>query len=236
KVEPPHGADPEELEIPALREVRSNSAGPTVWSEFSALAAETGAPVNLGQGFPDWNPPEFVVAAAQKALSQGFHQYTRTAGHPRLVQLLAKRYSKHFGRDVDPFSQVAITIGASQALYVSFQAILSPGDEVVLLEPFFDLYLGQIRMAGGVAVQVPLGVVDGEWRLDAEALRSVVTPRTRAIVVNTPHNPTGKVFSRQELEAIADVVRENPRMLVISDEVYKYMVYEGLGPLGKMGT
>ncbi|CAM9251166.1 unnamed protein product [Scytosiphon promiscuus] len=235
-VEPPHGAGPEELEIPALREVRSNSAGPTVWSEFSALAAETGASVNLGQGFPDWNPPDFVVAAAQKALSQGFHQYTRTAGHPRLVQLLAKRYSKHFGKDVDPFSQVAITIGASQALYVSFQAILSPGDEVVLLEPFFDLYLGQIRMAGGVAVQVPLGVEDGEWRLDAEALRSVITPRTRAIVVNTPHNPTGKVFSRQELEAIADVVRENPRMLVISDEVYKYMVYEGLGPLEKGGS
>ncbi|CAN0251991.1 unnamed protein product, partial [Ectocarpus fasciculatus] len=130
EVEPPHGANPEELEIPALREMKSSSAGPTVWSEFSGLAAETGAPVNLGQGFPNWNPPDFVVAAAQKALSEGFHQYTRTAGHPRLVQLLAKRYSRHFGREVDPFSQVAITIGASQALYVSFQAILSPGDEV----------------------------------------------------------------------------------------------------------
>ncbi|CBN74154.1 Kynurenine/Oxoglutarate Transaminase [Ectocarpus siliculosus] len=236
EVEPPHGANPEELEIPALREMKSSSAGPTVWSEFSSLAAETGAPVNLGQGFPNWNPPDFVVAAAQKALSEGFHQYTRTAGHPRLVQLLAKRYSKHFGREVDPFSQVAITIGASQALYVSFQAILSPGDEVVLLEPFFDLYLGQIRMAGGVAKQVPLSVVDGEWRLDAEALRRAISPRTRAIVVNTPHNPTGKVFSRQELEAIADVVRENPRLLVISDEVYKYMVYEGLGSGGEDGT
>ncbi|CAN0393532.1 unnamed protein product, partial [Laminaria digitata] len=104
-VEPPHGADPEEFEQPALMEIKSSSAGPTVWSEFSALAAETGA-INLGQGFPNWDPPEFVVAAAHKALSEGFHQYTRTAGHPRLVQLLSKRYSKHFGREVDAFSQV----------------------------------------------------------------------------------------------------------------------------------
>ncbi|CAM9351098.1 unnamed protein product [Discosporangium mesarthrocarpum] len=201
-------------------------AGPTVWSEFSALATETGA-INLGQGFPNWEPPDFVISSAHKSLDGGFNQYTRTAGHPLLVTLLAKRYSMHFRRHVDPFNEVAVTIGASQALYVTFMAILSPGDEVVLFEPFFDLYLGQIRMAGGVVKSVPLKVEEGEWQLDVARLRSAVTPKTRAVVVNTPHNPTGKVFTREELEEIAGVVRDNPRLLVVSDEVYKYMVYSG---------
>ncbi|CAN0033003.1 unnamed protein product, partial [Phaeothamnion confervicola] len=204
------------------------AARPTVWSEFSALAAETGA-INLGQGFPNWSPPDFVVAAAHAALAGGFHQYTRTAGHPRLVELLAGRYTKHFGRAVDPYAEVAITIGASQALYVTMQTILSPGDEVILLEPFFDLYVGQIALAFGVPRYVPLTVREGRWELDAAALRAAFGPRTRAVVVNTPHNPTGKVFTAEELAAVADVVRDHPNVLVVSDEVYKYMVYDDAG-------
>jgi len=212
--------------------------GPTVWSEFQGLAAETGG-INLGQGYPNWEPPDFVVAAAKRAVSEGFHQYTRTSGHPQLVEHLAQRYSRHLGRTIDPFNEIAITIGASQALFVAFQAILQPGDEVVLLEPFFDLYIGQIRLARAIPKFVPLKPQNGRWEFDADVLRAAVTEKTRAIVINTPHNPTGKVFSIEELQAIADIVRAHPRAVVISDEVYKYIVHaepgdgiEGAHPAG----
>jgi hypothetical protein len=203
-----------------IDEAKHLATKPTVWSEFGALAAETGA-LNLGQGFPDWEPPEFVVAAAVEALtSGGFNQYTRTAGHPRLVELLARRYGHHFGGEVDAYSQVAITIGASQALYVALQTLLSAGDEVILLEPYFDLYLGQIRMGGGVPRTVPLVPnVGGGWDLDLDALSAAITPRTRAIIINSPHNPTGKVFTAAEMEAIASIIRRHPRIVAISDEV-----------------
>ena len=113
--------------VPAAR--LQGSDKPTVWGEFGALAAETGA-TNLGQGFPDWQPPDFVVEEVQKALREGYHQYTRPAGHPQLVEVLAQRYSKHLGRTIDPMSEVATTVGASQALYMSLQALIDPGDEV----------------------------------------------------------------------------------------------------------
>eukprot|EP00639_Heterosigma_akashiwo_P036874 CAMPEP_0194719326 /NCGR_PEP_ID=MMETSP0296-20130528/10796_1 /TAXON_ID=39354 /ORGANISM="Heterosigma akashiwo, Strain CCMP2393" /LENGTH=575 /DNA_ID=CAMNT_0039621023 /DNA_START=11 /DNA_END=1741 /DNA_ORIENTATION=+ len=198
--------------------------GPTVWSEFQGLAAETGG-TNLGQGYPNWDPPAFVVEAAQQAVADGFHQYTRTSGHPRLVQHLADRYSRHLGREVDPVNEVAVTVGASQALYATMQAVLRPGDEVVLLEPYFDLYIGQIRLCGATPVSVPLEPRGGQWVLDPGRLRAAMTPRTRALVINTPHNPTGKVFTRAELEDVAAAVAAHPRCLVVSDEVYKYIVH-----------
>merc|ERR1719163_30121 len=152
---------------------------PTVWSEFGELAAKTAA-ANLGQGFPDWQPPAFVVDEAHTALAEGFHQYTRPAGHPPLVEVLAKRYSSHLERSIDPMTEVAITVGASQALYLTLQALINPGDEVILLEPAFDLYYGQVRLAGGKVVPVPLSVDgDGAWQLDADAVDSAVTPRTK---------------------------------------------------------
>lgn len=199
---------------------------PTVWSEFAALGVKTGA-VNLGQGFPDWAPPQFVVDEAHRALTDGFHQYTRPAGHPNLVEVLAARYSRHLGRPLDAMSEVATTVGASQALYLTLQALLNPGEEVVLLEPAFDLYYGQIRLAGGTAVPVALqySADAGEWRLDAGALEAAVTPRTKFIVLNSPHNPTGKAFDSGEMHAVAEVVRRHPGVLVISDEVYKYIIH-----------
>ncbi|MDC0526043.1 aminotransferase class I/II-fold pyridoxal phosphate-dependent enzyme [bacterium] len=212
------------LRTPADR--LSGTDRPTVWSEFGQLAASTGA-VNLGQGFPDWQPPAFVVEQAQVALAEGFHQYTRPAGHPPLVEVLAERYSGHLGRHVDAMTEVATTVGASQALYLTLQAHVNPGDEVVLLEPAFDLYYGQVRLAGGKVVPVPLAVDDeaGRWRLDLAALERACTSQTKLLVLNSPHNPTGTAFTAEEMEAIAAVVRAHPNLLVISDEVYKYTVY-----------
>mmetsp|Transcript_7605 Transcript_7605/g.11400 ORF Transcript_7605/g.11400 Transcript_7605/m.11400 type:complete len:498 (+) Transcript_7605:41-1534(+) len=209
--------------IPERKTKKSNK--PTVWSEFSALSAETGA-INLGQGFPNWDPPQFVIDEAIKAIKSGFNQYTRTAGHPRLVEHLAERYSHHFKRRVDPYSQIAITIGASQALYVAIKTLLNPGDEVILLEPYFDLYVGQIEIADATPVYSPMKVKDNEWVIDFDSIRSAITSSTRLIIINSPHNPTGKVFTRDEMEEMACIVRENPRLMVISDEVYKYMVYQ----------
>jgi DNA-binding transcriptional MocR family regulator len=184
--------------------------GPTVWSEFGALAASLkDKAINLGQGFPNWKPPDFVLEASLAAMTQGSHQYTRTAGHPALITTLAARYSMHLERDINPESEVAITIGASQALFLSLQTLLSPGDEVLLMEPFFDLYLGQIRLAGGTPVFVPLlPRDDGSWHLDMALLRQKISPKTRCIILNSPHNPSGKVFTRSEMLEIAQVVRE----------------------------
>jgi len=217
---------PAEPFVPAAR--LQGSDKPTVWGEFGALAVETGA-TNLGQGFPDWQPPDFVVEEVQKALREGYHQYTRPAGHPQLVEVLAQRYSKHMGRTIDPMSEVATTVGASQALYMSLQALIDPGDEVVLLEPAFDLYYGQVRIAGGKAVPVALQPDESGLRytLDPERLEAAITPRTKVLVLNSPHNPTGKTFSAAEMAQVAEVVRRHPRLLVISDEVYKYTVYSG---------
>ena len=202
--------------------------------------------INLGQGFPNWDPPSFVLEAAHDAIESPNHQYTRTAGHLPLVELLAKRYSVHLQRDISPIHEVAITVGASQALYVTLQSIISPGDEVILIEPYFDLYHGQIRMAGGIPVYVPLVANEkffkeekGEniateeeknsyWEFDVNALRKAITPKTKCIILNSPHNPTGKVFTLKEMEELAQVVRHYPQLYVISDEVYKYVIYNNV--------
>ena len=201
---------------------------PTVWSEFGEIAKSTGA-VNLGQGFPDWQPPEFVVEQAHAALREGVHQYTRPAGHPPLCEVLSSRYSRHLQRTVDPMAEVAITVGASQALYLTLQALLNPGDEVLLPEPAFDLYYGQVKLAGGTVRPVPMAV-DGEtltWTLDVEALAAAAATGTpKLLILNSPHNPTGTAFPPETMEAVAAIVRAHPNLYVISDEVYKYTVYD----------
>uniref|UniRef100_A0A7R9U8K3 Aminotransferase class I/classII large domain-containing protein n=2 Tax=Pinguiococcus pyrenoidosus TaxID=172671 RepID=A0A7R9U8K3_9STRA len=219
----------EELGRSSVAERLGEKSGPTVWQQMAVLAAQTGA-LNLGQGYPDWSPPEFVRKAGAQVLAPdappGVHQYTRTAGHPRLVNLLAKRYSKHFGRELDGLKEVSVTVGATQALYLCLQTLLHPGDEVLVLEPYFDLYIGQIKASGGVPVAVPLSLDMSEgWRLDTAALERAITRDTRVIIVNTPHNPTGTIFSRAELEAIADIAEKHD-LLVISDEVYKFIRFD----------
>ena len=174
------------------------------------LAADGGARGADGRaqpraGLPGLEPADFVRAAGAAVLAPdsnpALHQYTRTAGHPRLVSLLAARYGIHFNRHVDALDEVSVTVGATQALYLCLQALLRPGDEVLVLEPYFDLYIGQIKANGGVPV--PVLRLDDEtgWQLDEAALAAAVTPRTRVVIVNTPHNPTGMVMSRPELES-----------------------------------
>jgi len=216
------------------------STGPTVWTEFGRIAQEHD-PVSLGQGFPDWLPPKFAVDSLVEAVldsAQSPHQYTRSAGHPNLVNQLARRYSTHMKKDIDAMDEVAVTVGASQALYLSLQSLVSPGDEVILFEPFFDLYVNQVKLAGGTPIFVPLRfepynddsdsevVSGGEWKLDRDELMSVVSPRTKAIILNSPHNPTGKIFRRSEMEVIAESLDlAGPDCVVLSDEVYKYIVH-----------
>jgi kynurenine--oxoglutarate transaminase/cysteine-S-conjugate beta-lyase/glutamine--phenylpyruvate transaminase len=220
--------------------LRLGASTPTVWTEFSRLAQEHPVVVNLGQGFPDWLPPKFAIDSLVEAAldsAQSPHQYTRPAGHPNLVRKLATRYGKHMRRDVDPFTEVAVTVGASQALYLSLQTIIQPGDEVILFEPFFDLYVSQVKLAGGTPVFVPLTfvpyeddtetvVTGGDWVLEADKLKQAVTTRTKAILLNSPHNPTGKIFTRDEMEMVAEALElANPDCVVLSDEVYKYIVH-----------
>eukprot|EP00531_Pseudo-nitzschia_arenysensis_P001743 CAMPEP_0116121978 /NCGR_PEP_ID=MMETSP0329-20121206/3975_1 /TAXON_ID=697910 /ORGANISM="Pseudo-nitzschia arenysensis, Strain B593" /LENGTH=535 /DNA_ID=CAMNT_0003615807 /DNA_START=70 /DNA_END=1677 /DNA_ORIENTATION=+ len=215
------------------------STGPTVWTEFGRIAQEYD-PVNLGQGFPDWLPPKFAVDSLVEAVldsAQSPHQYTRPAGHPNLVNQLARRYSIHMKKEINAMEEVAVTVGASQALYLSLQTLVRPGDEVVLFEPFFDLYVNQVKLAGGTPVFVPLrfepynvddndDISGGDWILDREELMKVVSPRTKAIILNSPHNPTGKIFSRSEMEVIAESLDlAGPDCVVLSDEVYKYIVH-----------
>lgn len=204
---------------------------PSVWTVFGELATKTGAS-NLGQGFPDWSPPSFMLDALKLTASTSFHQYTRPAGHPPLVELLAQRYSRHLARTVDPYSELSITVGASQALYLMLTTLLKPGDEVVMFEPFFDLYLKQVKLTGATPRTVLLGgakaTLTDPWALDIAALEAAITPKTRVLILNSPHNPTGKVFTKAEFEAIAAVVRRNPQVVVLSDEVYKFSVYDAL--------
>ncbi len=200
----------------------------SVWTTFGELASKTGA-YNLGQGFPDWNPPDFVLNSLVETASTAVHQYTRPAGHPPLVELLAERYSRHLNRQIDPFNEVAVTVGASQALYLALTTFVLPGDEVILFEPFFDLYLKQLKLCAAKPVFVPLGDNSNDpWAIDIDKLRKSVTKKTKVLILNSPHNPTGKVFKLAELEAIAQIVRENPQIIVISDEVYKFSVYNPL--------
>lgn len=211
---------------------RVRTFGTTVFAEFTALANATGA-VNLGQGFPNFPAPDFVKEAAQAAIAADLNQYARSAGHPRLVNALAQVYSPLFGRTLDPMQEIVVTVGATEGIFATVQALVNPGDEVILIEPFYDSYPAAVIMAGGTPVYVPLrGPADSrsaaEWVLDLDELAAAVTPRTKLIMLNTPLNPLGKVYSRAELEALAAFVQER-NLTVLSDEVYEWMVYPPAG-------
>ena len=202
---------------------RLETFGETVFTTYTRLAEQYGA-VNLGQGFPDFAPPEFALSALREA-AEGPQQYAPLPGVPELTGAVAETMSGRLGRDVTAPENVQITVGATEALFALMQAFIDPGDEVVVLEPFYDAYPADVLMAGGVPRFVPLLPQGGEWVLDEDALRAAFTNRTRAVLVNTPHNPTGKVFSVSELDLIV-ALAERYDALIVSDEVYEHLAFE----------
>lgn len=197
--------------------------GQTVFTEITELAKAHGA-INLGQGFPDFDGPEFVKEAAVAAMRRGENQYARMFGIPELNRAIAARFTADTGLAVDLETQVTVTSGCTEALAATFLGLVDPGDEVVIIEPFYDSYPACVTLAGATARYVTLRPPD--FRLDPAALAGAVGPRTRAILINTPHNPTGRVFDDAELEAVATMAIGNDA-LVFSDEVYERMVFEG---------
>ena len=198
--------------------------GTTIFAEMSALAARTGA-VNLGQGFPDTDGPTEVVDRAVDALRSGRNQYAPGTGVPELRAAIADHQQRFYGLAIDPDEEVAVTTGATEAIAAAVLGLVDPGDEVVVLEPYYDSYVAVIQMAGAVRRPVTLRAPD--FRLPIDELRAAVTPRTTAILLNTPHNPTGTVLRRDELEAVAAVAVEHD-LVVISDEVYEHLTFDGL--------
>lgn len=197
--------------------------GRTIFAEMSRLAMRHSA-VNLGQGFPDFAGPEFVKEAAIEAMRSGrFDQYSRMSGAPELAAAICERYRLR-GMEFDPDTEVTVTCGCTEAIPAAILGLLEPGDEAVLIAPFYDSYPAAVAMAGGVARFVRLS--PPEFRLHPEDLEAVCSDRTRLVVVNTPHNPTGRVFDAKELEAIAAVCRRHDA-IAIADEVYEELVFEG---------
>lgn len=200
--------------------------GTTIFAEMSALAASTGS-INLGQGFPDTDGPDEVLDAAVAAIRAGVNQYPPGLGDPDLRQAIAEHHQRWYCIDVDPDAEVVVTAGATEALAGALLGMLDAGDEVVLFEPMYDSYQAGIALAAATPVPVLLAPGDdGRWHFDAGELAAAVTERTKLILLNSPHNPTGKVFDRGELETIATVAIEHD-LIVITDEVYEHLVFDG---------
>jgi N-succinyldiaminopimelate aminotransferase len=197
----------------------------TVFAEMSALAARVGA-VNLGQGFPDEDGPPEMLKAAQDAIAEGVNQYPPGTGIAALREAVAAQRKRTFGVDYDPAAEVLVTVGATEAIAAAVLGLVEPGSEVILIQPFYDSYSPVVAMAGAQRVVVPLVPNGRGFALDIDALRRAVTPRTRALMVNSPHNPTGTVLSEAELTAIAETAVAAD-LLVITDEVYEHLVFDG---------
>ena len=198
---------------------RLETFGETVFATWSRIAAENKA-INLGQGFPDFDAPEFVKEAAVQAIRAGENQYSRSAGHPLLVHAIADT----FELQVDPMEEVTVTCGSTEAISNAILGIVNPGDEVIVIEPFYDSYLACLSMAGAIPKIVTLRAPD--FTLDESELRSAFSDKTKMIIVNSPHNPTGRVFSHQELTVIAELAIKHDS-IVLSDEVYDKLVLTG---------
>jgi N-succinyldiaminopimelate aminotransferase len=207
------------MTVPRLRPYAT-----TVFAEMSALATRVGA-VNLGQGFPDEDGPPAMLQAARDAIAGGANQYPPGLGIEPLRKAIAAQRRRHFGIDYDPDTEVLVTVGATEAIASAVLGLVEPGSEVLLIEPFYDSYSPVVAMASAHRVAVPM-IPDGRgFALDVDALRRALTPRTRALIVNSPHNPTGAVLSATELAAIAEIAVAAD-LLVITDEVYEHLVFD----------
>ena len=198
---------------------------PTIFAEMSALAMRSGA-INLGQGFPDVDGPEAIKRTAIAAIEAGHNQYPPGGGTPELRAAIAGHQRRHYGLELDPSNQVLVTTGATEALAAAVLALAGPGDEVLTLEPFYDSYAAVIALAGATHTTAPLTPGPDGFRLDEAALRAAVTDRTRIVLLNSPHNPTGTVLTRAELELVARLAARHDA-IVVTDEVYEHLVYDG---------
>ncbi|MDU0290720.1 pyridoxal phosphate-dependent aminotransferase [Saccharothrix longispora] len=198
----------------------------TIFAEMTALATRTGA-VNLGQGFPDTDGPASMLRVAKESIDAGLNQYPPGPGMPELRQAVAEHRAR-YGTHYDPDTEVLVTVGATEAVAAALLGLVEPGDEVVLVEPYYDSYAASVALAGATRRSVGLVEEPGTGRLglDVDALRAAVTPKTRAVLVNSPHNPTGTVFTRDELAAVARLCVEHD-LVAITDEVYEHLVFDG---------
>ncbi len=218
--------------------------GTTIFTEMTLLAQKHSA-VNLAQGFPDFDGPGFIVEAAAEAMRSGQNQYARMFGLPALNRAIADEWERRTGAGIDPDREVTVTSGCTEAIAGAMLGLVDPGDEVILFEPFYDSYRASVVMAGGVGrfvtLRPPTGAArdglaaPGSFWFDPDELRRAITGRTRLILVNTPHNPTGKVFSRDEMEFIAGLCRERG-VIAVTDEVYERLTYEADQPHIRMAS
>ncbi|WP_285583980.1 pyridoxal phosphate-dependent aminotransferase [Herbidospora sp. NBRC 101105] len=203
---------------------RMREFGPTIFAEMTALAVRTGA-INLGQGFPDEDGPAAMLDVATQAILGGRNQYAPGIGVPELRQAVSEHAKETQGLSYDPDTEILVTVGATEAIAAAVLALVEPGDEVIVFEPYYDSYPAAIALAGGTRRAVPLRPVDGRFTFDPADLRA--TPKTRAIIVNSPHNPTGTVFTPAELETIAAFCRDHD-LIAITDEVYEHLTFDGV--------
>lgn len=200
------------------------NVGTTIFTTMSQLAAETGA-LNLSQGFPDFNGPQGLLDAVGKHVASGHNQYAPMTGLPALRQQVAAKIARSYGATVSPDSEVTITPGATAAIFCAIQAVIRSGDEVIVFDPCYDSYEPSVELAGGRCVHVQLGLDD--FAIDWQKLTDALTPRTRMIILNTPHNPSGALISRAELDQLAALIADRD-IYLISDEVYEHLVYDGV--------
>jgi aminotransferase len=202
---------------------RTSTFNESVIREMTRVAHRTGA-VNLAQGFPDFPMPAPMKDAACAAIRGDINQYAITWGAPALRIAIAEKYRRWYGMTVDPDTEITVTCGATEAMAATFMALVNPGDEVIILEPFYENYGPDAVLADATPVFVPL--IAPNWDLDIERLAAAITPRTRALILNTPHNPTGKVFTRAEIAAVAELAQRHD-LLVFTDEIYEHLIYAG---------
>ncbi len=202
---------------------RVSRFGTTIFTEMTALANQHQA-INLGQGFPDFAAPDFLKEAAVQAIRDDVNQYAPGHGRPRLRQAIAAKMAKQYGLTVNPDTEITVTHGATEAIFAAIMGLVNPGDEVILFEPAYDSYVPAVQMAGGIPRYYTLRQPD--WAIDPDELAALFSPQTKLILVNTPHNPTGKVFSQAELAHIADLCQQYD-VIAMTDEMYEHLVFDG---------
>ena len=205
---------------------RLPSVGTTIFTVMSKLAADVGA-INLSQGFPDFDCDPALVDAVARHMRAGLNQYAPMQGVPALRQAIAAKYAHYYGASYDPDTEVTVTSGGTEAIFDAVASVVHPGDEVIVLEPCYDSYVPAIELNGGVPVVVPLRLPD--YRIDWDAVREAITPRTRLLMINSPHNPTGSILTAGDIAALTAIVGRTG-IFIVSDEVYEHIIFDGAPP------